>query len=81
MTVNQTLLTFNSPEELADFFDASDMGDFDVPDAEFEVDIQTRECLFPVDEVLMHKILRLAQEQAVSTPELVRGWLEEKVAA
>ena len=79
MNENKALLTFNSTEELADFFDANDMGDFDLPEAEFDVDIQTREFLLPVDEALMHKILRLAQEQGVSTPELVRGWLEEKV--
>ena len=81
MTENKTLPAFDSPEELADFFDANDMGDYELPEAEFEVDIQTREFLLPVDEVLMYKILRLAQEQGVSTPELVRGWLEEKVAA
>jgi len=80
MNENKSFPTFDSTEELVEFFDSNDMGDFDLPEAEFEVDLQTREFLLPIDEVLMIKIIHSAQERGVSTQELVREWLEEKVA-
>lgn len=81
MNESKSLPPFDSTEDLVEFFDSSDMGDFDLPEAEFEVDIQTREFLVPVDEALMLKIIHSAEEKGVSTRDLVRGWLEEKVAA
>lgn len=80
MTENKSLPAFDSTDELVEFFDKTDMGDFNLPEAEFEVDIQTREFLVPVDELLMTKIIHSAEEKGVSTSDLVRGWLEEKVA-
>lgn len=49
-----------------------------LPEAEFEVDVRTREFLVPVDGALMIKIMHSAQEHGISTRDLVRGWLEEK---
>lgn len=81
MKENKSLPAFDSTQELVEFFDNNDMGDFDLPETQFEVDIQTREFLLPVDESLMMKIMGAAQEKGVSTHDLVCGWLEEKVAA
>jgi len=80
MNENKSLPTFNSTEELVEFFDSTDTGDFDLPEVGFEVNLQTREFLVPVDEALMLKIIRSAQKRGISTQDLVRGWLEEKVA-
>jgi len=80
MNENKSFPAFDSTQKLVDFFDSNDMGDFDLPEVEFEVDLQTREFLLPIDEVLMLKIIHSAQTRGVSTQELVRGWLEEKVA-
>ncbi len=80
MTENKSFPAFDSTQELVDFFDSNDTGDFDLPEVEFEFAPQTREFLLPVDEALMLKIIHSAQERGVSTQDLVRGWLEEKVA-
>lgn len=42
-----SLPAFTSTDELVDFFDNNDMGDFDLPAAEFEVDVQTGEFSVP----------------------------------
>lgn len=81
MSENKSLPAFDSTEDLVDFFDNNDMSEIGLPEVEFEIDIQTREFMVPVDETLMMKIMRSAEEKGVSTHELVRGWLEEKVAA
>ena len=41
MTEN-TLPEFQSPEQLAKFFDTHDMGEYDLPEAHFDVDLQKR---------------------------------------
>lgn len=81
MTENKPLPAFDSTDELVEFFDSNDLGDFDLPEAEFEVDVGTHEFLVPVDEALMLKIMRSAQQLGVPARDLVRGWLEEKVGA
>lgn len=81
MTENNSLPAFDSTEGLVEFFDSNDMGDFDLPEAEFEVDVRTSEFLVPVEHSLMMKIIHSAEKRGISTQELVRGWLEEKVGA
>ncbi|MCX7045310.1 MAG: CopG family antitoxin [Candidatus Sumerlaeota bacterium] len=71
---------FNSISELVDFFDTHDMGEYDLPEAQFDVDIQKRACLIAVDGALMKKLSHAAKAQHLSTEALVQMWLEEKVA-
>ena len=71
---------FESVEELTVFFDSHDMGEFDLPEVEFEIDIQKRTFLVPVDEKLMKRLMQAAHAQQTSTQVLINSWLEEKVA-
>lgn len=73
---------FESIEELTDFFDNNDMGEYfdELPEAHFDVDIRRRSFLVAVDRQLMKKLADLAKSQQTSTHELVNSWLEEKVA-
>ena len=79
MTTNK-LPKFDSIGDLVEFFDAHDMGEYGLPEAQFEVDIQKRACLIAVDEALMEKLSRAANARHISTQALVRLWLEEKAA-
>ncbi len=73
---------FDSIEELTDFFDNNDMGEYfdEMPEVQFDVAIARRSFLVSVDEQLMQKLVELAKFQQISTEQLVNSWLEEKVA-
>ena len=73
---------FESVGELADFFDHNDMGEYfdEMPEVHFDVDIQRRSFLVPIDKQLMKKLAELAKSQQTSTSQLVNSWLQEKVA-
>jgi hypothetical protein len=73
---------FETIEELAEFFDTHDMGEYfdELPEMHFDVDIKKRTFLLSVDEKLMKRLTRVAKAQNTSTEELVNSWLEEKVA-
>jgi CopG antitoxin of type II toxin-antitoxin system len=72
---------FNSTEELVDFFDTHDMGQYeeDMPEVHFDVNIKHNHYLISVDKYLMNKLLEIASEQQVSVDMLVDSWLKEKV--
>jgi hypothetical protein len=71
---------FESTERLVEFFDTHDMGEYDLPEVEFNVDIQRRTFLVSVDKQLMRGLLQAAQARQTSTEELVNSWLAEKVS-
>ena len=75
------LPAFNSTQEIVDFFDNHDMGEFweAMPEAYFDVDIKGKQYLISVDESLMSKLLEIAKSQEVSIQSLVDSWLKEKV--
>lgn len=70
---------FASIEELVEFFDTHDMGEYDLPVVRFDVDIQRRTFLLAVDKELMKKLSQVAKAHNTSTEQLVNSWLEAKV--
>ena len=76
----ETLPQFPSPAALADFFDAHDMGDYidALPEAQFEVNIKTRQYLVAVDANIMQQVIAIAKAQQVSAEALINKWLEEQ---
>jgi hypothetical protein len=75
------LPSFNSTQELVEFFDTHDMGEFwdEMPEVHFDVDIKSKRYLISVDESLMSKLSEIAKLQQVSIEALVDLWLREKV--
>ena len=75
-----TLPKFDSVEDLAEFFDSNDMGDYleGMPEANFDVSIKRRRFLVEIDETLMKKMAEIAKSQHVSAEKLIHSWLEEK---
>lgn len=71
---------FESIEELVQFFDNNDMGEYsdEMPEVHFDVDIQRRSFLVSVDKQLMKRLAEVAKAQHTSTEQLVNTWLEEK---
>ena len=72
---------FASLDELVEFFDTHDMGEYwdEMPEAHFEVDIRTRTHLFAIDEDLATEISEIARLRQTSSQMLVNSWLREKI--
>ena len=72
---------FDSLEELGNFFDKNDMGDYlqAMPEVEFEVDIKSSRTYFAVESSLSVKLRKVAKQQGVSAETLLNLWLQERI--
>jgi len=72
---------FASLDDLIEFFDTRDMVDYwdQMPEAQFQVDIQRRTHLFAIDEDIVEKLTEIALSSQVSPEELINSWLREKI--
>jgi len=84
MTENnsQQSQSFASLDELVEFFDANDVGDYleQKPEVDFEVNLQKRTHLIAIDEKLAGRLNKIAQQEQTSAETLVNSWLEEKIS-
>ncbi len=73
---------FQSVEELVQFFNTHDVGAFLDPldSAEFQVDLQTRKWLVPVDESLINRLAEVAQAHHLTAEDLIDLWIREKLS-
>jgi CopG antitoxin of type II toxin-antitoxin system len=71
-----------SIDELVEFFDKHDMGDYwdRLPKAEFAVKIKTRKHLVAIDEKIIPSINQIAKSKRVTSAKLINTWLREKIA-
>jgi hypothetical protein len=71
---------FSSLDELINFFDTRDMGDYwdSLPEAEFEVDIQRRTHIFSLEEALVERLTAASKARHVPSERLINVWLWEK---
>ena len=62
---SKKLPQFNSSQELVEFFDTHDIGEYEseLSEAYFDVDIKRNHYLVSVDGRLMNKLLEVAKEQ------------------
>jgi hypothetical protein len=74
---------FKTITEAADFWDNHDLTDYwdHTREAKFEVDIQRRVYLTPLEPELAKKLTECAHKQGVSTETLINLWLTEKLSA
>lgn len=73
------LPALQTSNELVEFFDTHDLGQYDLPEVQFNVDVKQRKYLVTVDAKLAHQIARIAQAQGMSFEELIHRWLREKI--
>lgn len=72
---------FESLDKLVEFFDTRDMGDYweDMPEAQFDIDIQRRTHLFALDDDLAERVTAIAKQKHVASKTLIDEWLREKI--
>ena len=77
---SKSLPAFASTDELIEFFDSHDMGDYagSLPDVEFEVSLQHRRHLVDIDQALMSEVNEIARRRHVSSRSLIESWIREK---
>ena len=70
-----------SIDELVDYFETHDMGEhFDqMPETHFDVEIKSRKHLIVIDEEVLSTLAEIAEEEGVSTDELINTWLKERI--
>ncbi|MDZ7290391.1 MAG: BrnA antitoxin family protein [candidate division KSB1 bacterium] len=80
-TKSKHLPRFRSLDELVEFFDAHDMGEYwdEMPEANFEVDIKKRTHFFPLDADLAEKLDQIAKKEKTPPDVLIKSWLKEKI--
>ncbi len=73
---------FKSVEEARQFWETHDLADYGelTKEAHFEVDIQRRVFLTPLEPELAKRLTDVARKQGVSTETLINVWLSEKIA-
>jgi len=72
---------FSSLDELVEFFENNDLGDYldSMPEVEFAVNIKRKRHLVALDEDVAIKLVEIAKAQHIPSETLVNSWLREKV--
>ena len=70
---------FESNQDVIDFFENNDLGEYELAETDFEVNLKRNHYLVSVDEDLMNKLLEVAKEQQVSVEMLLHSCLKEKL--
>ena len=73
--------TFTSINQLVEFFDTHDMGDYldDMPEVHFDIDITRRTHLFALDEELAERVTAMARAKQIPSRTLINEWVREKI--
>lgn len=79
--MQENKLPHNSIDELVEFFDSNDMGDYldEMPEAAFEVELKTKRHLVEIDEEVAEKLSELAKEKQMTTEALINSLLREQI--
>jgi len=79
---SQKLPSFASLDELVEFFDSHDLGDYedDLPEAHFDVDILNKIHLVAIDEETNNRLTEIAEQEQTPAESLVNSWLKEKIS-
>jgi hypothetical protein len=72
---------FKSLNELVEFFDNGDLGEYwdAMPECNFEVDLKKKTHLFSIDNDLVDRLTEIAKMKRISSQVLVNEWLKEKI--
>jgi hypothetical protein len=79
---SKRLPPFASLDELVDFVDTHDMGEYerDLPDVHSNVNIQRKTRLVAIDEETNDRLTEIAQQEKTPAQSLVNSWLKEKLS-
>ncbi len=78
---SKTLPSFGSIDELVEFFDTHDMGEYwdEMPEAHFEINVKRKRHWVAIDEELMSKLTEIAKSKKVPAQKIINSWLKEKI--
>ena len=78
---SKTLPKFKSLNELVEFFDTNDLGDYwdNMPESNFEVNLKKKTHLFSIDNELAIRLTEIAKSRQITSQTLVNDWLKEKI--
>jgi hypothetical protein len=78
---SKSLPSFRSLDELVEFFDSHDLGEYwdQMPEVNFEVNIKKKTHLFVLDAELAGKLTEIAKSRQISSEALINAWLREKI--
>jgi hypothetical protein len=78
---SQTLPVPKGVNDLVEFFETHDMGEYlqEMPEAQFDIDIKKRTHLVAIDEEIAERITTIAKSKKTSSESLINAWLREKV--
>ncbi len=81
MLASESMPKFNSLDELVEFFETHDLGDYlaQMPEAEFEIDLEKRTHIVAIDDDVAEKLTEIAKAKHVPSETLVNVWLREKI--
>ena len=79
---DDSLPASGSIDELVEYFETHDMGDDldDMPEVQFDIDLDRRTHLVAVAEDLVGKIAEMARSRHISSESLIDSMLREKIA-
>lgn len=78
---SKSLPKFETQNEIVEFFDTHDMGEYrdEMPEADFEIKIKTRKHLIALDEKIAAQLDKVAKSKKVTSESLINTWLREKL--
>ncbi len=76
------LPSFTSLDELVEFFDTNDMGEYEeaLPEAHFEFDLRKKTHLVAIDEETNSRLTEIAEQEQTPAESLINSWLKEKIS-
>jgi hypothetical protein len=79
---SKELPSFASLDELVEFFDTHDLGEYEegLPEAHFEVDLKSKTHLVAIDEETNNRLTEIAEQEQTPAESLVNSWLKEKIS-
>ncbi|MFB0535124.1 MAG: CopG family antitoxin [Anaerolineae bacterium] len=72
---------FSSIDELVEFFETHDLGEYwdQMPEAHFDIDIKRETHIFAIDEDLANRLTEVAKAKRIPSERLINVWLREKL--
>lgn len=79
---SKKLPAFPSLDDLVEFFDTHDMGDYEesLPEVNFDVDLRRKIHLVAIDEETNNRLTEIAEQEQTPAESLVNSWLKEKIS-
>ena len=79
---SQKLPSFASLDELVEFFDSRDMGEYeeDLPEAHLDIELRKKTHLVAIDEETNNRLTETAEQEQTPAESLVNSWLKEKLS-